>query len=241
MGIFLFTSLLFLLRAYNRLSKLLPVSEDEQAQGLARQRLAELIRQTPGESCASLSALIGRNHAYIQQYLRRGRPRWLALRDARLIAGRLGVPESLIAGGASPGQPRAGFGESAGPPVFVPCLDAGPGCALRATPFRRTRLAELAAAEPARLAMLTVEDDAMYPTLAPGDEVLLDLARRTPGREALFGIRLGGASEIRRIAADPVSGRLAVRTDNPLYADWPDCDPAGLEIVGRALWAGKRL
>lgn len=216
------------------------MSEDDWAEDVARQRLADLIRETPGASCAALSALIGRNHAYIQQYLRRGRPRSLAPRDVRTIAAWLGVPEHEIAGSGE-ARERTGFGESVGAPVFVAELRAGAAARTGATPFRPGRLAELMAGDPERLAMLTVEDDAMHPTLARGDEVLIDLARRTPAREALFAVRLDGCASIRRLAVNPVTGRIAIRTDNPLYADWPDCDPADLDILGRALWAGKRL
>lgn len=217
------------------------MSDDEHAKLLARQRLEELIRETPGENFASVSALLGRNHAYIQQYLRRGRPARLAPRDVRLIASRFGVPESLI-DGFSPGARPCGLAEAGARAVYVPQFGDRPETGVGgATPFRADRLAALATGDPTRLAILVVGDHAMYPTLAAGDEVLVDLARRQPGGEALFAVRLGTEVEIRRVSVNPVTGRLAIRTDNPLHADWPDCDPAAITILGRALWAGKRL
>ena len=39
-----------------------------------------------GDSLAALSAMLGRNPAYLQQYVRRGSPRLLGERDRRLLS-----------------------------------------------------------------------------------------------------------------------------------------------------------
>ena len=82
----------------------------------ARAALARLIEEK-GEDYAGLSRLIGRNPAYVQQYIKRGTPRRLDERDRRLLARYFGVEEAVLGGpeGAAPG-PRL---------VPVPRLDVG--------------------------------------------------------------------------------------------------------------------
>lgn len=57
-----------------------------------QERLIELAGRD-GVSLAALSRLIGRNDAYLQQFVHRGSPRQLPERERRLLADYLGVPE----------------------------------------------------------------------------------------------------------------------------------------------------
>jgi phage repressor protein C with HTH and peptisase S24 domain len=34
---------------------------------------------------------------------------------------------------------------------------------------------------------------------------------------------------------------VTISSDNGAYPSWPDCDPAKVELVGRAVWVGRRL
>ena len=218
----------------------------------ARERLDALIRSTPGESYASVSALIGRNHAYIQQYIRRGRPRRLSELDRRRIARHFDVPESELGAPQAEGETavRGGDGESPSGLVLVPYHAADrPASAggLResstsaARPFCLRQLAALTGSAPDSLLVLTVRGDSMSPTLNDGDEVLVDSAECTPRRDAIFAIRHAGVLQVKRLSVNPITGRVTVRNDNPLYESWPDCDPEGIDILGRVIWAGRRL
>src|SRR3546814_20824019 len=51
-----------------------------------------------GIDYARLSQVIGRNPAYIQQYIKRGSPRRLAEQDRARIAAYLGVSEAMLGG-----------------------------------------------------------------------------------------------------------------------------------------------
>src|SRR6187549_1609283 len=51
-----------------------------------------------GENFASLSRLLGRNEAYIQQYLRKGSPRRLTERDRRTLARYFQVSDVMLGG-----------------------------------------------------------------------------------------------------------------------------------------------
>jgi len=60
-----------------------------------RVALARLIDER-GEDYAGLSRLLGRNAAYIQQFIKRGSPRRLAESDRRILARYFGVEEALL-------------------------------------------------------------------------------------------------------------------------------------------------
>ena len=86
-----------------------------------RERLLELSAER-GVSLAQLSALIGRNAAYLQQFVRKGSPRKLEEGDRATLARFFGVGESQL--GASEEKsseldwidiPRLALGASAGP------------------------------------------------------------------------------------------------------------------------------
>ena len=71
-----------------------------------RVALARLIEER-GEDYAGLSRLLGRNAAYIQQFIKRGTPRRLAEGDLRILARYFGVQEALL--GAPAAEPGPGL------------------------------------------------------------------------------------------------------------------------------------
>ena len=64
----------------------------------ARATLERLIADR-GDNYADLSRLIGRNAAYIQQFIKRGTPRKLDEDDRRVLARYFGVSEDMLGGG----------------------------------------------------------------------------------------------------------------------------------------------
>ena len=84
--------------------------------------------------------------------------------------------------------------------------------------------------------------DSMVPTLADGDDILVnraDAAERL--RDGIYVLRVEAALIVKRIALTPIGRRLSIRSDNEAYPVWPDCDPADLAVIGRVIWAGRRL
>jgi phage repressor protein C with HTH and peptisase S24 domain len=92
------------------------------------------------------------------------------------------------------------------------------------------------------LSIIRVDGDSMLPTLAHGDEILVD---RCDGRQRLrdgvYVLRLEGALMVKRLAFNPVNRSVTISSDNTAYPSWADCDPAKVELVGRAIWVGRRL
>lgn len=219
-----------------------------------RQRLNALIKESSEDDYTSVSALIGKNHAYMQQYIRRGNPRRLKEQDRRKLAWHFGIPEWELGGPDADYEtaPAQHFSETrGGGVVLIPSYDvkasAGAGTNVeydsvdQFLPFRASWLREVSSSSPSDLTVICVRGDSMYPTLSDGDNILVDLTATEPGRDGIYVLRSGGDLHVKRISLSPTKGRITVKSDNPLYESWENCEPSGIDIVGRVVWVGRKL
>jgi phage repressor protein C with HTH and peptisase S24 domain len=218
----------------------------------ARAALAALIAERR-EDYAGLSRLLGRNPAYIQQYVKRGSPRRLSPADRKRLADYFDVPEARL-GAPATTDPRiatAGEGTRGADLVAVPRLalaaSAGPGALDPAERrvadlhFTPAMLRALGVASFAELGLIRVAGDSMLPTLADGDDILVDRADAADRlREGVYVLRVDEALMVKRIALGP-AGAVSVLSDNRRHKSWPDADRRTLQIVGRVVWAGRKV
>ena len=211
----------------------------------ARARLLQLATDQ-GESLAALSALIGRNAAYLQQFVRKGSPRKLEEGDRRRLAQFLGVDESELGG------PEEISPESMGKPlrsdgIDVPRhdVDAAAGAGALAGEERAIGTFRFSAGwlrgqglDPVMLSAIAVAGDSMEPTLRDGDEILVDRAPRT-WRDGVHVVRAGGSLLVKRLDLGR-PGRIALISDNPAYPPI-ELAPGEVEVVGRVVWKSGRL
>jgi hypothetical protein len=206
-----------------------------------------------GVSLAALSALLGRNAAYLQQFVRKGSPRKLEENDRRTLAEFFGVDEAELgappretvltvgsAGGAGQGArtadwadiPRLPLGASAGPGTLA--QDIAPTDRLRFS----GRWLRQQGLEPGMLSVIEVEGDSMEPTLRDGDEILVDRSAR-PLRSGLHVIRLDDVLLVKRLEPG-AAGTIQIISDNPAYprTQRPRADVA---VLGRVVWKGGRV
>ncbi len=222
---------------------------DEQGPRLVLERLA----RERGDDYSALSRLIGRNAAYIQQFIKRGTPKRLAERDRRILAEYYAVDEQMLGAPAEKqSRKNPSFGGLPGADMvavsqYAVNASAGPG----ALTGEEQELSQIAfpvrwlrrlAGDPAALSIITVSGDSMEPTLSDGDEILVssgDGAERL--RDGIYVLRVDNALIVKRIAMNPASRRFTIKSDNADYPDWPDCDLDSVEVIGRVVWAGRRL
>lgn len=196
-----------------------------------------------GLNYAAVSEMIGRNPAYIHQFIKRGTPRKLEERDRRLIASALGISE------ASLGAELVGDGKKL---RKVPRLDvrasAGPGglavseFASGTFGFSERWLRDLARGNPDGLSMIQVQGESMEPTLSDGDDIMVN---RNDGidrlRDGIYVLRRGSDLHVKRIACGPVRNRISVRSDNPAYPSWDDIDLSTVAVIGRVVWFARKM
>ncbi len=211
----------------------------------SRRKLLELAERQ-GASLAQLSALIGRNPAYLQQFVHRGSPRKLDEEDRSILARFFGVDEAELRESEEKSQigaktrsssdwvdlPRLSLGASAGPGAIA--AEELPIGALRfcARWLRKQGL------DPAQLSAIAVAGDSMEPVLRDGDEILVDRTPR-PLRDGVHVVRVGDALLVKRIDASR-GGMLALISDNPAYR--PMEVPANeVEVIGKVVWKSGRL
>mgnify|MGYP002778602924 FL=1 len=218
-----------------------------------RQRLDALIASR-GEDYASLSRRIGRNPSYIQQFIKRGVPRRLSEGDRRALASHFGIAERLLGGPDAPARallPRPGQASAADDYVLIPLLgigaSAGPGAVvdddapLATLAFQTRFVRTLASGRPDALTVIHVEGDSMLPTLANGDQILVDTDDRERLRDGVYVLRVEDSLLVKRLSVNPASRRLSIRSDNDAYPNWDDVDPAGISVIGRVVWVGRKL
>lgn len=213
------------------------------------------IRAAKGLSRARIGHLLGERESKIQD-IERGKQR---PKDEILSAlvNRLGINAHWLLTGSGPMVSDAPSPAPEGEFVLVPRLDiapsAGPGAASEGEPlatglysFRRTWLTRQGW-DPAHLHLVEASGDSMEPTIPDGSAVLVDTreATRTHLTSAIYVLRIPdatGSVVIKRLQEAPAN-RLLISSDNLAYKDIPI--PAEerdqVRIIGRAVWAGRRL
>ncbi len=187
-----------------------------------------------GVSLAELSRVLGRNPAYMQQFIERGSPRRLAERDRATLARYLGVAEPLLGGPPEHpliAIPRIDAAASAGPGGLVED-DRGDG-ALRLD----TALLRQLRVRAGNASMIAVAGDSMQPTLSDGDAILVDRGDRRGVSGAIHVVRHDGVLLVKRLARTRDGWELV--SDNPAYPPIALTGPP--DIIGRVVWLSRSL
>lgn len=220
------------------------IAETSEA-GDPRRRLLELA-DGMGVSLSRLSALIGRNTSYLQQFIRKGSPKKLEEGDRRTLAEFFGVSESELGGT----EEKSYISSSAvrdedfiAVPRLAVAVSAGPGqFAGGETPFDNFgfsgRWLRDNGLDPKMLSAVTVEGDSMEPLLRHGDEVLVD---RTPGpwRDGIHVVRVGETLSVKRLARSG-QDRVSLLSQNLAYPP-VELPLDEVDVIGRVVWKSGRV
>lgn len=208
-----------------------------------RAELDRLIRER-GDDYSALSRLVGRNPAYIQQYIKRGSPKRLGEAERAVLAHYFGVDETLLGATKPVGRsdrgslklvPQLAVGASAG----AGALNDGEWLAGKVG-FDPGWLRKLGV-DPDKVSIIRVEGESMTPTLNDGDDIMVDRGGATGRlREGVHVVRFDDSLMVKRLVPGP-GGRLSLLSDNPAYPDWSDLAVDAVEVIGRVVWVGRRL
>ena len=202
--------------------------------------LARLIADN-GDDYSGISRLLGRNPAYIQQFIKRGSPKRLGETERSILAQYFGVDERQL--GAPDKQKGAGL-------RLVPKLAVGASAGGGALYDQDSLAGKVGfdekwlrrmGVDPAKLSLIQVQGESMIPTLHDGDDILVDSgAALKPIRDGIFVLRMDDVLMVKRILRGP-SGSISVLSDNPAYPDWPNIDQSQIHIIGRVIWSARLL
>ena len=201
--------------------------------------LARLIRNN-NDDYVGLSRLLGRNAAYVQQYIKRGSPKRLPEQERSVLARYFGVDERVL--GAPDANksglrliPKLAIGASAGGGALTDAETVAGKVGFDEQYLRRMGV------DPAQVELIVVQGESMQPTLADGDDIMVDKGaalRRL--RAGVHVLRMDDSLMVKRLAVGR-GGMLSVLSDNPAYPNWQDVEAASLTIIGRVVWIGRRL
>lgn len=223
----------------------------------------ELILLSPTDDYASISALLGRNHAYIQQYIKRGTPRTLKVEDRRRIAEHFGVAPDVLdvpmiertiqMPQSNPDDHQAQSDQLVHVLYHRRSDHQAPsnrGGDVPVMAFSQSLLKSFTGGkDPDTILLIAIDGDAMSPTLNPGDLALVVMDKDEPLRDGVYAIRTHEEIVVRRISITPhPSGKGAIRSDtvivssdSPDYPGWQNYGVDTLDIMGRIVWSGRKL
>lgn len=205
-----------------------------------RARLVELA-ESNRTSLSALSAMLGRNPSYLQQFVRKGSPRRLEEQDRRKLAEFFGVGEVELGADPDLARPRESDDFLAVPRLALDA-SAGPGAvsaeeiSFDSFRFSRRWLREMGL-EGADLSAIRVEGDSMEPTLRSGDEIFVDRNKRAG--EGIHVVRIGDVLHVKQVQAS-APGRITLISANDAYAPI-ELARNEVEVIGRVVWKGGRV
>lgn len=202
----------------------------------ARDTLTELA-EGAGVSLAFLSRRLGRNAAYLQQFVRRGTPRRLDEEDRRWLAAFFNVDEARLGARPDPGMvavrriEASAFGGAGG--LVEGDRDAGEE-RIDARVVRRMGVA------PEALTMIAAQGSSMEPLIHAGDSLFVDTAdRRLSSRPGIFVIRFDGALLVKRVAR--VGLEIRIGSDNLAAPAIAPQRADHVSVIGRVVRLARAL
>ena len=222
---------------------------------MVRRRLRDALAAA-GISLKEASRAIGRNDAYLQQFLFRGSPRRLPEEARHMLADMLGIDQQSLADLPAPAgadrlsnripvplfDVQAAAGGGTVPPDGDLGRDADAGMLPPSLDFPPELLRRITSAPAASLQMISVSGDSMMPTLADGDLVMIDTARKLPSPPGIFILDDGVGLVAKRVDTVPNTAppMLRLSSDNPAYANYRRRLDE-VHVIGRVIWFGRSL
>ena len=208
-----------------------------------------------GSSLAEASLAIGRNQAYLQQFIKKGSPRVLAEEDRSKLAAFLDIDEDVLkpAGAKAALSFRAPSSLTIANQSYMPIpvydirASAGAGALVEdGQPtahqvFRDNFIRRLSNAPIEKLAVIQVSGDSMWETLHDGDTVLVDRSVDKIVKDGIYILAFDGELLVKRCQRDLSDGSVIVMSDNPKYQSFKVSEADRLRVLGRAIWIGRAL
>jgi len=203
--------------------------------------LRALNRHEGNLNLKQLSRALGRNDAYLQQYLTRGSPRQLPETVRAHLALLLGIDQREL---CSAQQLHLYDQRKSNDLILIPVLQPDGSLPEKPVlwPFSPVMLARLTAPPYDRLACIRVESNAMAPQLNEGDIVLLDREDTDLGKPGLFFMddTITRGPKRLELAGDSSPPMVRILSGNSLYANYRR-PLSEIRLLGRILWYARQI
>lgn len=214
-----------------------------------RAKIAKLIEEK-NLSLAKVSTQIGKNVAYLHQYINKGSPLRLPEEQRRRLSAILGVEEQELTdlpipthlSGVSMVADKLASMFTKSDVVTIDMIDATACCGdgIDNLPEKvcghwRLPLSEfktLASGVPENIKMLRVQGDSMTPTISEGDFVWVDTSNNYIGSDGIYLIRMATGLAVKRLQAG--LSNIVIKSDNPTYSDIT-AEVGEVKIVGKVV------
>ena len=224
-----------------------------------RQQLTAAIAAHGGAwTLASLSRALGRNAAYLQQYMNRHSPRRLPETDRHQLAELLLVPHHELCApdiaSAHLSADRSADLSMISVPFFDIKAAAGPASIPQdyqeanaaSWQFDAAVLRQIGHSGMDHLRLLRVRGDSMAPQLLDGDVILMDQGQTDIRPSGIFVLDDGHGLVVKQLEwldrgdASGTAPRIRIISTNPAYAPYRRA-VSDIRIIGRVIWMSRPL
>lgn len=215
-----------------------------------RQKIRILLKEK-GVKMSNASIAIGQNQAYLQQFIRYGRPQKLSESARKGLALYLGISEDELLDERQKAEKKllAAYPQSISnnSPVSLAIINATACCGngieneteniVGFWQIPRNEYRAITTADPECVKMLRVQGDSMEDTLSDGDWVLVDVSHNFLDSDGLYLITKGAALSVKRLQTT-VSGEILIKSDNKKY-DTEKEFPKNVTVAGKVIYTLK--
>lgn len=226
-----------------------------------RKKIDKLIKEKK-IPLAQISLSIGKNIAYIQQYIKKGSPVRLPEEQRKKLALILGVDEQELTDmpvsspipahllGVSEAADKIASMFIKKDEVIIEMIDATACCGdgIENLPEKVcghwklpiTEFKSITTGNPDNIKMLRIQGDSMQPTINEGDWVWVDTSNNFVGSDGMYLIRLATGLAVKRLQSG--LSNIVIKSDNPTYSDIT-ADIGEINIIGKVVYIlnGRRV
>ncbi len=195
-----------------------------------------------GKNYRSLSMAIGKNEAYLHQYINKGSPRRLPEQQRRKLAALLDVDEQQLTDIKLPKSVETSpkTAQNTIIEMISPIMDKnGATSTAGFLSLPATDISTIFQAPNENIKFTRISGDSMQPTLTDGDYIFIDFAQNHLSGDGLYMIQTANTLCVRRIQQIP-SGEALLICDNQNYKSVA-VSLKKLKILGKALFALKAV
>lgn len=208
--------------------------------------------EKPGRSQVGLAKMLGVDQSAVNRMVngkREIKARELPVIEAYLNATSRGQGRSRP---RSDDVPLSDVRDDLPPMIAVPEYDvrlsAGPGSfndqerIIDHWQFSRRYIENELRVAPASLGVVTVDGDSMYPTLWPGDRVMVDMTETNPAKPGIYALFDSDATVVKRVERVPASDppEVVLISDNKNHNQYRVAADM-VRVIGRVVWFARRM